>query len=253
MYAVYAFARVIDDIADGDLSAEDKTRLLNAWRDEIDRVYQDAPQSLIGQALLGPVKRYQLPQQEFIYLIEGMEMDGGPPIVAPSLVELHAYIRRVAGAVGMLSMRCFGAWIGDPSERFALSLGEALQLTNILRDVEEDAAVGRLYLPREILERHGVSTSDPKAASTDPNLPAVCAEIGALAREQYENARVEIQKHRRARLAPALMMMGVYEGYLDLIEARDYRREDEPVFLSKPRKLALGLRYALAPPGARRI
>jgi phytoene synthase len=241
MRAVYAFARVIDDIADEDWPLADKHRLLDDWCAEIGRLYDGRPVSAIGQALALPVMRYKLPRAEFLMLIEGMEMDADGPIIAPPMTRLRAYTRRVAGAVGMLSMRVFGAWIGPQSERAALALGDAFQLTNILRDVEEDAAIGRLYLPREALEAAGVPVDDPMAAVRHPELWRVCAEVGRLARADFTAARVAMAGHSRLALAPALLMTGVYEGYLGQMEARGFRRDGGPVVLSKPGKLWRGL------------
>jgi len=245
MRAVYAFARVIDDIADEDWPLAEKHRLLGEWRSEIGRLYEGRPASAIGQALAGPVARYGLPREEFLALIEGMEMDADGPIVAPPMEVLRAYTRRVAGAVGILSMRVFGAWIGPQSERAALALGDAFQLTNILRDVEEDAAIGRLYLPREALEQTGVPVDDfagdPVAAARHPELWRACAEVGRLARADFTAARVAMAGHSRMALAPALLMTGVYEGYLAGMEARGFRREGGPVSLSKATKLWRGL------------
>ncbi|MGR3717991.1 MAG: squalene/phytoene synthase family protein [Thermohalobaculum sp.] len=241
MRAIYAFARVLDDIADEDWPLAEKHRLLDDWCAEIRRLYDGHPVSAIGQALALPVMRYKLPREEFLLLIEGMEMDADGPIVAPPMTRLRAYTRRVAGSVGMLSMRVFGAWIGEQSERAALALGDAFQLTNILRDVEEDAAVGRLYLPREALEAAGVPTDDPSAAARHPELWRACAEVGRLARADFVAARAAMADHSRMALAPALLMTGVYEGYLARMEAREYRREGGPVVLSKGAKLWRGL------------
>ena len=155
MHAIYAFCREVDDIADGDQSVVDKRLSLAAWRAEIDSLYAGKPRTPVGVALAGPVERYSLDRAEFILMIEGMEMDAEGPVVAPSMETLLAYTRRVAGAVGMLSMPVFGAPQCAASRDFALSLGDALQFTNVLRDVGEDAAIGRLYLPRELLEKHG--------------------------------------------------------------------------------------------------
>lgn len=241
MRAIYAFARVVDDIADGDWPLADRHRLLDDWCAEVGRLYDGRPVSAIGQALALPVMRYDLPRTEFLLLIEGMEMDADGPIVAPPMTRLRAYTRRVAGAVGMLSMRVFGAWNGPQSERVALALGDAFQLTNILRDVEEDAANGRLYLPREALEAAGVPTDDPAAAARHPELWRACAELGRLARADFAAARAAMAGHSRRALAPALLMTGVYEGYLGRMEARGFRREGGPVTLSKAAKLWRGL------------
>jgi squalene synthase HpnD len=252
MRAIYAFARVIDDIADEDWPLAEKHRLLDDWCAEIGRLYDGRPVSAIGQALVGPVARYKLPRSEFLLLIEGMEMDANGPIVAPSMTRLRAYTRRVAGAIGTLSMRVFGTWIGEQSERAALALGDAFQLTNILRDIEEDAAIGRLYLPREILEASGVPTDDPAAAARHPELWRACAEVGRLARADFAAARTAMAGHSRMALAPALLMTGVYEGYLAQMETRGFRREGGPVMLSKGSKLLRGL-VCLASPIAPRL
>ncbi len=247
MRSVYAFCRVVDDIADGPLPAEVKRAMLADWRAEIDRLYEGRPRSAIGRALAAPVARYDLPKAEFLMMIEGMEMDAIGPIVAPPLRELSRYNRRVAGSVGLLSMRIFGAWRGDPSHLFALALADALQLTNILRDVEEDAAIGRIYLPREALERAGVAP-DCATIGDDPRLHVVRAEVGQLARAAFDRARGAIPRHPRLRLAPALAMLGVYEGYLDRMEALVFRFRG-PLEMTRGEKFRLGLAaVALAGP-----
>lgn len=255
MWALYAFARVIDDIADGpdrgpDWPLAEKHRLLDAWRAEIAALYEGRAVSAVGLALAGPVARYDLPQAEFLALIEGMQMDADGPVVAPPMAELRRYTRRVAGAVGLLSMRIFGAWRGPVSERFALALGDAFQLTNILRDIAADAAMGRLYLPAEVLDRHAIP-HDPAGALAHPALPLAAAEIGGLARAEFAAARALVGAHARARIAPALLMMGVYAAYLARMEAAGFR-QGPPVRLSGPEKLWRGLACLVAPGAAAR-
>ncbi len=247
MRAVYAFCRVVDDIADGDMPVAEKRQMLADWRAEVDRLYKKCPQSAIGRALSGPAARYDLPRDEFLMMIEGMEMDANGPIVAPTQEDLTRYNRRVAGSVGLLSMRIFGAWIGEPSRAFALALADALQTTNILRDVEEDARLGRLYLPRESLARAGVQPTTETVAD-DPGLPAARADLAARARASFNRARAAIPRHSRLRVAPALAMLGVYEGYLDRMEALDFRFRG-PLAMSGAEKLRRGLAaVALARP-----
>jgi phytoene synthase len=248
MYAVYAFCRVVDDIADGGGSSEEKRCALNAWRDEVERIYSGAPVSAVGQALLGPVRAYDLPKEEFLYLIDGMETDANGPVVAPSREALARYTRQVAGTVGMLSIRIFGAWKGDVSDRFALALGDALQLTNIIRDVEEDAAIGRLYLPKELLDQAGIPPL-PSTVSGHAGLPQVREALGREAADFYDEARSLAQHHDRSSLRPALMMMGAYEGYLTRIARRRWRIGATTQLLSKRDKLLRGLRYAFFGPG----
>ena len=158
MYAIYAFCREVDDIADGAASPAAKLAELDGWRVEIAALFAGRPSRPTTRALALPVSRFALPRAEFDAMIDGMEMDAGERMRAPSLAELERYCRCVAGAVGLLSVHVFGTR-GPQLEQGALALGEALQLTNILRDLAEDAGRGRLYLPRELLDRHGISGS----------------------------------------------------------------------------------------------
>lgn len=246
MYAVYAFCREVDDIADEGGSLEEKRAGLAAWRDEIERLYEGRPQTPTGVALLEPVRQFDLPKDEFLLVIEGMEMDAEGPIVAPPLDRLLAYTRRAAGAVGQLSMPVFGAPRNRVAADFAISLGDALQLTNILRDVEQDAAEDRLYLPRELLEKHGCPMT-PAAIVDAPGLPAVRADLALLAREKFAAARAALRHLDWRVLRPALLMMGVYERYLDKMTARGWANGQERVALSKLEKSVIALRWFLAP------
>ena len=216
IFAVYAFARAVDDIADGGGPSKARRAGLDAWLAELDRAEAGRAATPIGRELARAMARFGLPRGEFDLLVEGMAMDLDA-IVAPDRATLEAYIRRVAGAVGILSMHVFGAWRGPPSHRFALSLARALQLTNILRDIEEDASMGRIYLPADLLAQTGLS-STPDRLEMGRLGPARAA-LAAEARRAFTEARVEIAAHPRLRLAPALLMMGPYDRLLARIEA----------------------------------
>ncbi|TFL16302.1 squalene/phytoene synthase family protein [Jannaschia formosa] len=250
IHAVYALCRAVDDVADGDAPGcrdpATRARLLDAWNAEIAEVFAGRPRTAIGAEIARAAERIELPRREFELILEGMRMDA-QAIVAPSAAELQAYIRRVAGAVGILSMRCFGAWLGPPSERFALSLASGLQLTNILRDVAEDAAMGRLYLPVHVLDAAGLPR-DPAGAAAHPNLPLARAALGREARTAFEAAAREIPAHRRMPLLPALLMMGPYERMLRRWEA-DWSRP--PPRRSRWGKVLDGVAVAVAARGAR--
>jgi phytoene synthase len=141
-FAVYAFCREVDDIADGDAPQTEKRAELAAWRAEIERLYADAPTRPVTRVLLPAIADYGLEREAFLALIDGMEMDANGPIRAPSWEELLLYCSRVAGAVGRLCVRIFGV-PGSDGRALAESLGRALQLTNILRDLAEDASICR--------------------------------------------------------------------------------------------------------------
>jgi presqualene diphosphate synthase len=244
MYAVYAFCREVDDIAD-DWPAPERPGGLAAWHEEIEALYAGRPRWLIGRALLAPVERFRLRQGDFHAVIAGMEMDAIEDIRAPDLATLDLYCARVAGAVGHLSVHVFGD-AGEAAHRVADALGRALQLTNILRDLDEDAKRGRLYLPRELLDRHGIRTTEPAAVLRHPALPAVCRELAELALGHFAAAQAAMAQASRRAMRPAAVMGAFYRAMLDALIAAGWRDPAARVSLSKGRKLWLALRHGLA-------
>ena len=187
MYALYAFCRELDEIADGDATRALKEVLLSDWRSEIALLYAGCPQHSITRALREAVRLYGLQCRDFLAVIDGMAMDACTDIRAPSLDELDLYCERVAVAVGRLSVRIFGEE-SPAGERVAAELGRALQLTNILRDLAEDAARQRLYLPSEVLQAHGIYATTPSWVLAQPALPNVCRDLAMLAQRHYAAA-----------------------------------------------------------------
>jgi len=244
MYAIYAFCREVDDVADEPGPLPPKLVELAAWREEIARLYAGQPTRATTRALLRPVADYALPQAEFQAVIDGMEMDARGPVVAPPLADLRLYCRRVAGAVGQLSIRAFGA-SGPPAEALAVALGEALQLTNILRDQAEDAADGRLYLPAELLEAAGIASREPRAVMADPRIGEVRAALGRLAAGRFAESRALIARIPRRTIRPAILMQEVYWRILRRLERRGWGRVEPRVSLPKWQKLWVALRYGL--------
>jgi phytoene synthase len=190
------------------------------------------------------VKTYELRRADFIAIIAGMEMDAAADINAPSLAELDLYCDRVAAAVGRISARIFGA-PQDQADRVANALGRALQLTNILRDLAEDAARGRLYLPSELLDKHGISGRAPSAVLASRALPKVCAEIAVLAHRRYAEAGAAMKACPPGTMRPAAVMGAVYADILARLEKRGWRRIDERVNVPAPVKLWYALRYGI--------
>ncbi|MDR3538123.1 MAG: presqualene diphosphate synthase HpnD [Acetobacteraceae bacterium] len=243
MYAIYAFCRLVDDIADEEGSLAEKRHGLAAWRDRVAGLYQGQADDPVTRVLLAAVNRFALRAEDFIAVIDGMQMDAESTIVAPDLATLDLYCDRVAGAVGRLSVRAFGDASSD-ADRVAFALGRALQLTNILRDIQEDAERGRLYLPREYLQDAGVPL-DPVAALTAAGLPAVCERLAILAHRHFATAANAMQACDRRAMKPARLMGATYAAILSELERRGWRRLGERVSLPKWRKLWLVLRYGL--------
>ena len=244
MYAVYAFCREVDDIADGEGPVARKIAALDAWREEIDALYGGHPRYLVARALGEPVLRYRLRREDFVAVIDGMEMDAREDIRAPDLATLDLYCARVASAVGHLSVHVFGD-ASDAAHAVAESLGRALQLTNILRDLDEDAGRGRLYLPREILDRHGIRGADPAAALRHPALPAACREVGAIATAHFRAAACAMERCSRRAMRPAAVMAAIYRATLSALLRSGWRDPAVRTSVSKPLKLWLVLRHGL--------
>jgi phytoene synthase len=244
MYAIYAFCREVDDIADDFAPPPQKQAALAEWHAEIDVLYAGQPRHLVARALREPIERYGLRRQDFHAVIDGMEMDAAQDIRAPGLAALDLYCGRVAGAVGHLSVHVFGDASAD-AHAVADSLGRALQLTNILRDLDEDAQRGRLYLPRELLERHGITSTDPLAVLRHPALPAVCRDLADIAERHFAESAQAMARCSRRAMRPAAVMGAFYHATLDALLRSGWRDPSERVRLSKAHKLWLVLRHGL--------
>jgi phytoene synthase len=248
MYAIYAFCRIVDDIADEDGALPDKLHRLDAWRDRVAGLYRPETDSgrtdgPVTRVLAAAVARFALREADFAAVIDGMRMDAETAIVAPDLATLDLYCDRVAAAVGRLSVRAFGD-ASDAADKVAWSLGRALQLTNILRDIKEDADRGRLYLPAEYLDQEGVPRQ-PAAALASPALPAVCAHLARDARAHFDRARRCMAKCDPVAMKPARLMGETYAAILTCLEQSGWRDPGARVSLPLWWKLWLLVRYRL--------
>ena len=243
MYAIYAFCRIVDDIADDFSPLAEKLPLLEQWRTRISALYRGESDNAVTRVLRRAVEKFALRQQDFLDVIDGMEMDAGDPIVAPDRATLDLYCDRVAAAVGRLSVRAFGD-ASPMADQVAFHLGRALQLTNILRDVAEDAERGRLYLPREWLMEENILL-DPTAALASPALTEICARLATQAHEHFVAASAAMAQCDQRAMKPARLMGATYAAILSRLEKRGWQRINERVFLPKWQKLYLALRHGL--------
>ena len=244
MFAVYGFCRAVDDIAD-DLPGprEDRRAALDAWRADIKSLYAGGDP---GRAAIvaGPVERFGLGMADFLAVIDGMQMDADEDIRAPGMATLDLYCDRVASAVGRLSVRIFGMDEG-PGLELAHHLGRALQLTNILRDLDEDAAMGRLYLPRELLDDAGIVRSDPGAVIADPRVDHACRALAAIAHGHYRSADAVMAARPKGKLAAPRLMGAVYGRILTRTEADGWAPPRRRVKLGKGELVWLLIRRGL--------
>jgi phytoene synthase len=235
MYAIYAFCRAVDDIADeeGDRSA--RAAQLDGWRRDLDELYAGRVHQRCAN-LAEPVRRFGLRRDDFEAVIDGMAMDVADDIRAPDWTTLELYCDRVASAVGRLSVRVFGM-AEEPGRLLANHLGRALQLTNILRDLDEDAKRGRLYLPREALERAGITDVAPAAVLAHPKLDEACAEVAARASGHFAQARDIMAEQSRRRVKAPYLMSVAYGSILDRLIARGFASPRAPVRASRAKVL----------------
>jgi len=242
MYQVYAFCRAVDDIADSDLPRAERAAGLERWRADIDACYAGAPRASL-RALTRHIHTFHLQRDDFHAMIDGMAMDAAADICAPDEDTLDLYCDRVASAAGRLSVRIFGMQ-EEPGRRLAHHLGRALQLTNILRDIDEDAGINRCYLPRELLALEGIATATPGVIADDPSLPRVCAKLVTRAREHFAQADAIMDAVPRNQVRAPRIMSGVYRCLLDRTVERGFDLPRTKVSKPRARLLWILARYA---------
>jgi squalene synthase HpnD len=242
MYQIYAFCRAVDDIADRHGPRQERLAELAQWRQDIADLYHGRDISGHLRGLASVIQRYGLEHPDFDAIIDGMWMDAERDIRAPDWPTLDLYCDRVASAVGRLSVRVFET---PPAQARPLAhhLGRALQLTNILRDLDEDAAIGRVYLPREALTAAGIDGTEPRFVVAHPKLALACAPVIARAREHFAQAGRVMDACRRAVVRSPRLMASVYSDILDRIEQRGFAPPRSRVRVGKTRLLLTLLRH----------
>ena len=242
MFEIYSFCRKVDDIADSAGPRDERLDQLRLWRADIDALYHGSAVSR-ARGLAAPIRTFGLKRDDFQAIIDGMEMDVVDTIRAPAWTKLDAYCDRVASAVGRLAVRVFGMEERAGSS-LAHHLGRALQLTNILRDLDEDAEIGRLYLPREALHEAGITTTDPAAVLAHPALPKVTDAVVARARMHFAEADKIMADARRRTVRAPRIMSEAYKAILAALVKRGFASPRRAIKVSKPRLLLIIARYA---------
>ena len=236
LYSVYAFCRFVDDIAD-DGSAGKPAELLTRWREELERVFNGSPTHPISRALAYNVRRFAIPRRYFEEIIDGVEMDLERTRYA-TFEELRLYCYRVASAVGLVCIEIFG--YRNPSTRqYAENLGIAFQLTNIIRDLSEDAARGRIYLPLEDLARFGVTEDEILRGADTLELRRLLEHEVERARSFYAQAEQALAAEDRAAMVCAEAMRSIYRALLERIASKGCGVVGRRHRISTPHKLYL--------------
>jgi phytoene synthase len=240
--ALYAFCREVDDAVD-EVTDPDIARVKLAWwRTEVDSLFKGSPHHPVAMALQPVVHRYGLPEAHLQTVIDGMQMDLDT-VRYVDFAGLELYCHRVAGVVGLMSAEIFG--YADPATRgYARDLGVAFQLTNIIRDVGEDARRGRIYLPQDDLARFGVASSDVLRAKSSSQFASLMAFEVDRARSWYDRALAQLPPPDRRAQRAGLAMASIYRTLLDEIARDGYQVLDRRVSLTPLRKLWIATRAA---------
>jgi len=240
LYSVYAFCRFVDDIADDTAGGEtggQPATLLARWREELERVFSGSPTHAISRALAYNVRRFAIPRRYFEEIIDGVEMDLGRTRYT-TFEELRLYCYRVASAVGLVCIEIFG-YRNPRTREYAENLGIAFQLTNIIRDLSEDAARGRIYLPLEDLARFDVSEDEILRGADTLELRRLLEHEVERARSFYEQAENALAAEDRAAMVCAEAMRSIYRALLERIASKGCGVVGRRHRISTPRKLYL--------------
>ena len=243
MFEIYGFCRAVDDVADGRGDRQMRLAELERWRADIDSLFAGAPPDRV-RTLVEPIRAYGLQRNDFLSIIDGMEMDAEADIRAPDLATLDLYCDRVACAVGRLSVRVFGMQMQDGMS-LAFHLGRALQLTNILRDLDEDAAKGRLYLPREELLAAGISQNEPATVLDHPAVGRACTAVVDRANGHFSDARRLMSQYPLRIVRAPLLMAKVYQNILKRLAARGWAPPRRAIRAGRARLLWILVRHGV--------
>ncbi len=240
---VYTFCRVLDDVSDEPGPLPEKTQKLKAWRKELALCYSGRPKHPVTKKLLETIEEFGIPQGYFEDLLNGVETDLNVNEF-PGFDELSTYCYRVAGAVGLICLPIFGC-PEEEGRNYAVNLGTALQLTNIIRDVQEDAGRGRVYIPLDELKRFGYSKDELFNSTYNTAFAALMNYQAERALGFYRKATLAIPKEYRHQLLPAEVMGSIYFSLLRKIRQRRFQVFKNRIQLSKTRKVGLALRTVL--------
>lgn len=243
IYSVYAFCREVDDIADGNAKEFQKRNELSNWRIEIESIYQAKPNTLLGQSLLPAINSYKLVKQDFMDLLDGMEMYIGNSLQIPDMPELWLYCDRVACSVGRLSNSIFEL-DRETGDKLANSLGTTLQLTNILRDVHEDYTRGHIYLPNSLLIEHGMNPNEINFDIDHSAVTETCQVIAENARDGFNQSARILADCEPRKVRPARIMMTLYQRLFEKLCDRGWIDLKSKVSLSSREKLYLIVKSA---------
>lgn len=247
LYTLLAFVRHLEDVVESPVALAEKQEILSMWREEMDNIFERrVPATDIGRRIYKNCMRFKLPKAEFLNLVDSISANIDNPLKAPTLKQLSGYCRGVGGMTGSLSLRVFGCTDEQTIRELSTSLGLAVQITKILLNVKEDAQNGRLYIPQELLEKAGISATDPKSVVVDKNLAAARRELARIAAENYRKVYEILEKQEKTTARPIRLITDLYRKYFDIMEKRGWEIISPKPRVSKWCKLRILLKNLLS-------
>ena len=247
LYTLFAWARHLEDVVESSLEDKEKQEIMNGWRRELDNIFdKKVPATDIGRRIYKNCMRFKLPKSEFINMLTSISKNVNKPLQAPSMKQLTGYCRGVGGMAGSLSLRVFGCEDEKIINELSSSMGTAVQITNILRNIKEDANNNRLYIPQELLAKAEITSTDPKTVLVDKNLSIAREEMAKIAAQNYEQAYKILGNLDKTTARPLRLIMDIYKRYFDMMSNRGWEVISPKPQLSKFRKLYILIRAMLA-------
>ena len=238
MFAIYAFCKKADSIADSHELKKKKIKKINELRKEINKIFNNNLNNKSSRTLKYYIDSYKLKKKHFLEIINGVEMDINNIMICPNKKIFNLYCYRVAGAVGLISLKIFGCY-NKKTKYFGLYLAKALQITNILRDIKQDKDMGRMYFPKEILNSVGIKTKKIILILKNKNFPKACVKLAKLADLNFKQADKQLKFCSKKELKSAILMMDTYKLLLKKLKKKGWESLEEKVSLTKLEKFFL--------------
>ena len=238
MFVIYAFCKKADSIADSRELKNKKIKKINELKKEINEIFKNNLNNNFSKILKCSIEKYKLNKQYFLDIIKGVEMDIDGIMICPNKKTFNLYCYRVAGAVGLLSLKIFGDY-NQRTKRFGLYLAKALQITNILRDIKQDKIMGRMYIPKEILNSVGIKTNKIILILKNKKFPIACTKLAALADLNFQYADKQLKFCSQKKLKSAILIMNTYKLLLKKLKKKGWENLEEKVNLTKLEKFFL--------------
>ena len=238
MFSIYAFCKKTDSIADSKQLKKEKKWKINKLKKEINEIYKNNLNNNFRKNLKHYIDKYQLDKKYFLDIIKGVEMDINNIMICPNNKIFRLYCYRVAGAVGIISLKIFGDY-NIQTKAFGLYLAEALQITNILRDIKQDANMGRMYIPIEILNSVGIKKNKIISILKNKKFPKACTKLSKYADYNFEHADKQLELCSKRKLKSAILMMDTYKLLLKKLKKKGWENLGEKVTLTKFEKFFL--------------